>query len=40
MDFPYHKVLIVGCGGAGKSTLARAMGERFGLPIVHLDRLW
>ena len=40
MDFPYQKVLIVGCGGAGKSTLARAMGERFGLPVVHLDRLW
>ena len=40
MDFPYKKVLVVGCGGAGKSTLARAMGERFGLPVVHLDRLW
>lgn len=38
--FPYRKVLIVGCGGAGKSTLAVDMGKRFGLPIVHLDKLW
>ena len=40
MKFPYRKVLIVGCGGAGKSTLARKMGERFSLPVVHLDKLW
>lgn len=40
MKFPYKKVLVVGCGGAGKSTLARAMGERFALPVVHLDKLW
>ena len=40
MNFPYKKILIVGCGGAGKSTLARKMGEAFGLPVVHLDRLW
>lgn len=39
-SFPYSKVLIVGCGGAGKSTLAVDMGKRFGLPIVHLDKLW
>ena len=40
MIFPYRKILVVGCGGAGKSTLARAIGSRFGIPVVHLDRLW
>lgn len=29
--------MILGCGGAGKSTLARALGERTGLPVIHLD---
>lgn len=38
--FPYSRVLIAGCGGAGKSTLALALGELTGLPVTHLDRLW
>ena len=40
MAFAYRRVLIVGCGGAGKSTLARELGKRTGLPVVHLDRIW
>lgn len=38
--FPYRRVLIVGCGGAGKSTLAVEMGKRLGLSVVHLDKMW
>lgn len=34
------RVLIIGCGGAGKSTLARALGKKTGLPVVHLDQIW
>ncbi len=34
------RILIIGCGGAGKSTLARQLGEKTGLPVVHLDKLW
>ena len=40
MDVPYKKILIVGCGGAGKSTLAKIMGDKFNLPVVHLDKIW
>ena len=35
-----ERIMIIGCGGAGKSTLARRLGEKTGLPVVHLDRIW
>ncbi len=34
------RILILGCGGAGKSTLARRLGAATGLPVVHLDGLY
>jgi adenylate kinase family enzyme len=34
------RILVIGPGGAGKSTLARRMGERLGLPVVHLDAMY
>lgn len=34
-----QRVLIIGPCGAGKSTLAAALGPRLGLPIFHLDQL-
>ena len=33
-----RRILVVGSGGAGKSTFARQLGELTGLPVVHLDR--
>jgi adenylate kinase family enzyme len=31
------RIIIVGSGGAGKSTLAKEIGRRLRLPLVHLD---
>ena len=33
------RVLIIGSGGAGKSTLARRLGEATGIEVVHLDKV-
>jgi adenylate kinase family enzyme len=35
-----RRVAVIGCIGAGKSTLARQLGARLDLPVIHLDRLW
>jgi adenylate kinase family enzyme len=35
-----RRIALVGCIGAGKSTLARTLGEMLGLEVFHLDRLW
>lgn len=35
-----NRIMIIGSGGAGKSTLARQVGETTGLPVVHLDVLY
>ena len=32
--------MIVGCPGAGKSTFARALRDKTGLPLYYLDRLF
>ena len=34
------RVLIVGGNGAGKSVFAKALAEKSGLPLVHLDALY
>lgn len=31
--------MIIGSGGAGKSTLARALGEKLNIKVIHLDTL-
>lgn len=36
-----QRILVIGSGGAGKSTAAVAIGAALGLPVIHLDaRYW
>lgn len=34
------RILIIGSGGAGKSTFARRLHEATKLPLIHLDKLY
>jgi len=34
-----QRVMIIGQPGSGKSTFACRMGERTGLPVVHIDKI-
>lgn len=33
-----QRVVVIGSSGSGKSTVARAIAEKTGLPVVHLDQ--
>jgi adenylate kinase family enzyme len=37
---PLRRIAIVGCGGSGKSFLARELGRRTGIEVTHLDTLY
>lgn len=34
------RILIIGNTGAGKTTFAKALSEKTGLPLVHLDKIF
>jgi adenylate kinase family enzyme len=36
-DRPWHRVLVIGCPGAGKTAFARKLAKTTGLPLIHLD---
>lgn len=35
-----RKVIVIGCPGGGKSTFARKLHEKCGLPLYYLDMIW
>ena len=35
-----HRIAIIGCGGSGKSHLARALAAKLGMRATHLDTLY
>lgn len=35
-----NKIMIIGCPGAGKSTFARKLREKTGIPVYYLDMLF
>ena len=35
-----QRVLVIGAGGAGKSTFAARLSRKYGLPLIHLDALY
>jgi len=38
--FDRKRILVIGSGGAGKSTFSRQLGALMGLPVIHLDRYY
>lgn len=38
--FMFQKAIIIGCPGAGKSTVARKLSDKMHLPLYYLDMLW
>jgi adenylate kinase family enzyme len=35
-----ERVVVIGCPGGGKSTFARALAEKTGLPLYYLDTMY
>ena len=35
-----RRIIVVGCQGSGKTSLALKLGRKLGLPVVHLDVLY
>ena len=33
------KIMIIGCCGSGKTTLAKKLSNKLNLPLIHLDKL-
>ena len=34
------RIIVIGCGGAGKSTFSRKLSSKLDIPVYHLDKLF
>ncbi|MEN8076607.1 DNA topology modulation protein [Clostridioides difficile] len=34
------KIIVIGCGGAGKSTFSRKISKKLNIPVYHLDKIF
>ena len=34
------RIMVIGSSGSGKSTMAKRLGERTGLPVIHMDAIY
>ncbi|WP_195990217.1 DNA topology modulation protein [Clostridium sp. D53t1_180928_C8] len=34
------RIIVIGCGGAGKSTFSRKLSEKLNIPVYHLDKFF
>ena len=34
------KIIVIGCPGSGKTTFAKGLCEKLGLPLFYLDAIW
>ena len=35
-----NKILIIGCAGSGKTTLAKILAKTINIPVIHMDRFY
>ena len=35
-----EKIIVIGCPGSGKSTFSKALHQRTGIPLFHLDMIY
>lgn len=36
----HKKIIVIGCGGSGKSTLSKELSKKLNIPVTHLDKLY
>lgn len=40
LEYHVKRILIIGCPGAGKSTLSKELGQLLNIEVLHLDKIY